>query len=33
MHNHAISPALQTLKQLALDRGGFDNITALLVEF
>jgi PPM family protein phosphatase len=33
MHNHATSPALQTLKQLALDRGGFDNITALLVEF
>lgn len=25
--------ALQALKQMALERGGFDNITALLVEF
>ncbi|HWJ03324.1 MAG TPA: Stp1/IreP family PP2C-type Ser/Thr phosphatase [Verrucomicrobiae bacterium] len=26
-------PALSKLKQMALDRGGFDNITAVLVEF
>lgn len=32
-HNASTSLALKTLKQLALDRGGFDNITALLIEF
>ncbi len=31
--NDSPAAALEKLKQLALERGGFDNITALLIEF